>query len=75
MPRYFISSFGRSGASDEDHVELDDLAALERLMRRSLAATAHHDGAKGHNEFAAYATDADGTPVMTVTLSMLTTKP
>lgn len=65
MSRYFISTTDHVTVMDEEGVEVPDREALRALLRQTLTAILHDEGARtGVNEFTARAFDEDGRLVM-----------
>lgn len=65
MPRYFIDTADHVEVRDDEGSVLADRAALRDLLRRTLTALLHDEGAAtGVNDFTARAYDEDGRLVM-----------
>lgn len=75
MPRYFITTFDHATYHDEEGVDVTDLAALAKLMRRSLADIAAHESREGCDDFAAEARDDAGRLVMTASVAVTVATP
>lgn len=71
MPRYFVTTLGGFRADDEDGIEVPNVADLERMLRRTLAAILHDEGKNGGpNEFWAEAKDASGQIVLRLKVAL-----
>lgn len=77
MPRYFITTTtDQLHAEDEEGVVVPGLAALERLLRRTVALIAHDEGENGRATLvSAVAVDSAGARVMSATLGLTVTTP